>query len=87
MYKLRFSRVKPVKKLLHQLYIYTDVEQHLAACILLLHPCTLGDDQLMATLMDHTGANCRKRPHRHKKYIYEDCYYRSYKNDLAIKNA
>lgn len=63
-YKVRFSRVKLVKKLLHQLYIYTDVDQHLAACILLLfHPCALGDDQLMATLMDHTGANCRRRTH------------------------
>lgn len=49
--------------MLHQLYIYTDVDQHLAACILLLHPCTLGDDQLMATLMDHTGANCRRHTH------------------------
>lgn len=49
---------KLVKKLLLQFYIDTDVDQHLAACIL-LHPCTLGDDQLMATLVDHTGANCR----------------------------
>lgn len=57
----RNSGFKLVKKMLIQFHTDTDGDQHLAACILLLHPCTLGDDQLMATLVDHTGANCRRR--------------------------
>lgn len=46
------------------------VDQYLPDCVLLLlHPCTLGNDQLMAALMDHTGAHCGRNTHRHKKHV------------------
>jgi len=35
-------------------------EEHLLhRLLLLLHPRTLGNDELMAALVDHTGTHCR----------------------------
>lgn len=47
------------------IYQMISTDQYLAHCVLMfLHPSTLGNDQLMAALMDHTGAHCPEK-HTH----------------------
>lgn len=56
-----------IQQQLKCLYLIKNIPYFLHCVLLLLHPRTLGNDQLMAALVDHTGTHCRRNTHTHTR--------------------